>query len=48
MDAKISTCSKEINAIEKAALKVDQESKDAERNLDSLVERVTGGIKKTK
>jgi hypothetical protein len=40
LNAKVETCAKEIQAMEKMALKVDQESKDAERNLQSLLKKV--------
>lgn len=37
---KIEIYAKEIQSIEKLALKVDQDKKDAERNFDSLIQRV--------
>ncbi|KAJ3337489.1 hypothetical protein HDU91_001470, partial [Kappamyces sp. JEL0680] len=44
--AKIAVCSKEIAAMEKVALKTDQDLKDAERNLTSLINKVKeqGGV----
>ncbi|KAI8898849.1 Prefoldin [Globomyces pollinis-pini] len=42
LSTKIANYSADINALEKMALKVDQDSKDAERNLDSLIKKVTG------
>lgn len=41
--AKIAVCSKEIAAMEKVALKTDQDLKDAERNLTSLINKVGCG-----
>ncbi len=40
LNSKVETYAKEIQAMEKMALKVDQESKDAERNLQSLLKKV--------
>lgn len=40
LEQKIEACGTEIKAMEKMALKVDQEAKDAERNLDSLIKKV--------
>jgi hypothetical protein len=37
---KIEICAKEIQAMEKLALKADQDKRDAERNFDSLVKKV--------
>ena len=37
---KIEICAKEIQAIEKMALKADQDKRDAERNFDSLIKKV--------
>lgn len=37
---KVEVCAKEISAMEKMALKSDQDSKDAERNLNSLIAKV--------
>jgi chaperonin cofactor prefoldin len=42
LTAVIGSSTKELDALNKIALKVDSDLKDAERNLKSLIERVSG------